>query len=98
MTCAEQRLLRDLQEFEQDLIRQLREGGIQLLPDLVRQARERGFLIGGRRLLLRQLRILFGNQVDGDPERRVVSASLEQVELWMDRILSAGTLAEVLAD
>jgi hypothetical protein len=36
--------------------------------------------------------------VDGDPERRIASASLEQVELWAERILSAGTLAEVLAD
>lgn len=79
MTRAEQRDQQDLREFEQDVIQQLRERGIQALSDLVRQAQERGFLIGMRRALLCQLRIRFGCQVDGDPERRVASASLEQL-------------------
>jgi hypothetical protein len=36
--------------------------------------------------------------VGGAPERRVAFASVEQVELWADRILSAGTLPEIFAD
>jgi hypothetical protein len=98
MTCAEQRIPQDVRELKQDLVQQLRERGIEALPDLIRQAEEGGYLIGARRMLFRQLQIRFGSQVDGDPERRVASASLKQVELWADRILLAGTLAEVLAD
>lgn len=97
----------------QDLIQQLQERGIQIFPDLVRQARERGFaigqdlnyqlwecglLIGARRGLLRQLRFLFGSQVDDEPQRRVAAASREQIVLWAGRILSVQTLAEIFAD
>jgi hypothetical protein len=98
MTFAEQRFLQEIREFEQDLIQQWREHGIQILPDVERRAREHGHHIGMRMALLRQLRFLFGRQVDGDPERRVACASVEQVERWADRILSAGTLAEIFAD
>jgi hypothetical protein len=31
-------------------------------------------------------------------ERRVAAASAEQVEVWAERVLSAATLAELLAD
>jgi hypothetical protein len=89
MTCAAQRISQDIRELDQDLVQQLRERGIEALPDLIRQAEEGGYLIGARRMLFRQLQIRFGSQVDGDPERRVASASLKQVELWADRILSA---------
>jgi hypothetical protein len=51
-----------------------------------------------RKLLLRLLRQRFGDQVDGDTERHVEAASAKQVEAWLDRVLSATTLAELLAD
>jgi hypothetical protein len=51
-----------------------------------------------RKLLLRLLRRRFGVEVDGETERRVAAASAEQVELWAERVLSASTLAELLAD
>jgi hypothetical protein len=34
----------------------------------------------------------------GETERRIVAASAEQVELWAERVLSAATLTELLAD
>ena len=49
-------------------------------------------------VLLRLLRQRFGHEVDAPIERRVVSASFEQVESWTERVLSAATLAELLAD
>jgi hypothetical protein len=35
--------------------------------------------------------------VDGHVEQRVATASIEQLETWSERVLSAGTLAEVFA-
>jgi hypothetical protein len=52
---------------------------------------------GQRKLLLRQLRRRFGSQVDGEMERRLAAASNEQLESWADRVLSAATLADLLA-
>lgn len=59
---------------------------------------ERSIQKGERALLLRQLRKRFGNQVDGDAERRLASASAEQIATWAERVLSAPTLAETLVD
>jgi predicted transposase/invertase (TIGR01784 family) len=53
---------------------------------------------GERGALLRQLRKRFGPQVNDDTERRVAAAPPEQIALWLDRVLSAATLAELLAD
>lgn len=50
-----------------------------------------------RRLLLRLLNERFGDDVDIAIEERVEAASAEQVETWLDHVLSAATLAEVLA-
>jgi hypothetical protein len=63
-----------------------------------REAIQEGFRQGERKLLLRQLRRRFGAEVDGETERRVATAPPEQVEVWADRVLSAATLAELLAD
>jgi predicted transposase/invertase (TIGR01784 family) len=49
-------------------------------------------------VLLRLLRQRFGNEVDVHVERRVAAASLDQLETWTERVLSAATLAELLAD
>ena len=49
-------------------------------------------------VLLHLLRQRFGHEVDAPIERRVASASFEQVETWTERLLSATTLAELLAD
>jgi hypothetical protein len=63
-----------------------------------REAIQEGLEQGERKLLLRQLRRRYGSQVDGETERRVATASAEQIEVWAERVLSAVTLAELLAD
>lgn len=50
-----------------------------------------------RRLLLRMLRQRFGEDVDGATEQRLHAASDAQIEVWIERVLSAPTLAELLA-
>jgi hypothetical protein len=80
----------DDQEFlmnTQDIVETWRQAAIQ-----------EGLEQGERKVLLRQLRRRFGAEVDGEIERRVAAAPAEQVEVWIDRVLSAGTLAELLAD
>ena len=49
-------------------------------------------------VLLQLLRQRFGNEVDAQVERRVATASSEQVATWTRRVLSAATLPELLAD
>ncbi|HMG23017.1 MAG TPA: DUF4351 domain-containing protein, partial [Kofleriaceae bacterium] len=63
-----------------------------------REAIQEGLEQGERKLLLRQLRRRFGAEVDGEIERRVAVAPAEQIEVWAERVLSASTLAELLAD
>lgn len=65
---------------------------------LIQQGRQQGIQEGERGLLLRQLRKRFGAQVNADTERCVAAASPEQIALWAERVLSAATLAELLAD
>jgi hypothetical protein len=50
-----------------------------------------------RRLLLRMLRQRFGEDVDGATEQRLNAASDAQIEVWIERVLSVPTLAELLA-
>ena len=49
-------------------------------------------------MLLRLLRQRFGDAVNAQVEHRIATASLEQVEAWTGRVLSAATLAEAIAD
>lgn len=59
---------------------------------------QEGLEQGERKVLLRQLRRRFGVEVDGEIERRIAAAPAEQIEVWAERVLSAATLAELLAD
>jgi hypothetical protein len=62
------------------------------------EGERRGIQKGKSSLLLGQLRQRFGNQVGAEIERQVATASAEQLDAWGRRILSAATLAELLAD
>jgi predicted transposase YdaD len=68
---------------------------------LIQQGRQEGIQQGRqegeREVLLRQLRARFGNQVDASIERHVEAASGEQIGIWLVRVLSAATLAEIMA-
>ena len=66
--------------------------------DIVETWRREAMKEGERKLLLRLLRRRFGAEVDGEIEHRVAAAPAEQVEVWAERVLSAATLAELLAD
>lgn len=65
---------------------------------LIEQGRQQGFQQGEGAVLLRLLRQRFGDQVDTYVERRIATASVEQLDAWTSRVLSAATLTELLAD
>jgi hypothetical protein len=48
--------------------------------------------------LLRLLRQRFGGAVNPQVEQRIAAASLDQLDAWSARVLSAATLAELFAD
>ena len=62
------------------------------------EAIQEGVEQGERKLLLRLLRRRFGPQVDGEVARRLEAASTAQIEAWTECVLSAATIAELLAD
>jgi len=70
---------------------QIREEGRQ-------EGRREGRREGECAVLLRQLRRRFGTAVNTDIEQRVATASIEQIDTWTERVLSAATLTELLAD
>ena len=77
---------------------QWKEEGLQQgLQQGIQQERQQGRQ-RFQELLLRLLRQRFGDEVDANVELRVATASVEQIETWTDRVLSAATLAELLAD
>jgi predicted transposase/invertase (TIGR01784 family) len=59
------------------------------------QGERAGFQQGERATLLLLLRHRFGNQVDKHVEERVATASIERIETWTIRVLSAATLADL---
>jgi predicted transposase/invertase (TIGR01784 family) len=65
---------------------------------LIEQGREKGRQQGVQELLLLLLRQRFGDAVDAHVEQRIATASIEQIEAWSVRVLSAATLSELLAD
>jgi hypothetical protein len=74
----------------QQLIEQGRQQGLE-------QGLEQGRQQAIQALLLRQLRLRFGDAVDSHVEQRVATASAEELETWSMRVLSAATLAELFA-
>jgi hypothetical protein len=90
-TSDDQEFLMDTQDIVEIWRREAIEEGVE-------QGLKQGVEQGERKLLLRQLRRRFGAEVDGEIERRVAAAGAEQVEVWAERVLSASTLAELLAD
>jgi hypothetical protein len=88
----------DDQEFlmdTQDIVETWRREAVQ---EGVAQGVAQGMAQGERKLLLRMLRRRFGEQVGSETERRLEAASAQQIEVWAERVLSAATLAELLAD
>ncbi len=63
--------------------------------EAIQEGVKQGIQEGECAVLLRQLRQRFGDAVDAPVEQRIATASIEQIDLWTVRILSAATLAEV---
>jgi predicted transposase/invertase (TIGR01784 family) len=74
----------------QQLIEQGRQQGIE---QGIEQGRQRS-----QELLLRMLRQRFGDAVNREVEQRVAAASIDEIETWSVRVLSAAALAELFAD
>jgi hypothetical protein len=92
----------DDQEFlmqTQDIVEIWRQEAIQEgVKQGVQQGVKQGIQQGECAALLRLLRQRFGDAVDAHVEQRVATASIEQIDRWIMRILLATTLAEVFAD
>ncbi|HEY0989467.1 MAG TPA: DUF4351 domain-containing protein [Kofleriaceae bacterium] len=86
-TSDDQEFLMDTQDIVEIWRREAIQEGVQ-----------QGLEQGERKLLLRLLRRRFGVEVDGEIERRVAAAPAQQIDVWAERVLSAATLAELLAD
>ena len=61
------------------------------------EGREEG-LRTSRLLMLHMVQHRFGDQVDPHIEQRLRTATVEQIEAWSVRVLSAASLAELFAD
>ncbi len=92
----------EAQETFMTLAQQLREQGRE---QGLAQGREQGLAQGreqreqaSRALLLRLMQQRFGAALEPHHEQRLHSATLEQVEAWLQRILTAASPAELLAD
>ena len=64
---------------------------------LFEQGREQGIQQGAKAILLRLLRQRFGDAVNADVEQCIATASMEQIDTWCLRMLSAATLGELFA-
>jgi hypothetical protein len=85
---------REDQEFlmhTQDIVENWRQEAIQ-------EGVKQGVKQGESAVLLRQLRQRFGNAIDAHIERRVATASSEQLDTWTMRVLTATSLAELFAE
>ena len=92
------RYILEVNEYvEPEALQALLESGIgPEAKDTVMTAGQRLIQQGKSELLLKLLRRRFGAAVDAKTEHRVMAASAEQIEAWSDRVLSAGTLTELM--
>jgi hypothetical protein len=95
--------LQDL--LERDLGPEAKDAIMTAGQRLIEQGRQQGIEQGieqGRQRfqhsLLRLLRQRFGGAVTPQVEQRIAAASLDQIDAWHARVLSAATLAELFAD
>jgi predicted transposase/invertase (TIGR01784 family) len=103
VTAGQLLIQQGIEQGIQQGIEQGRELGVEQGRQLgVEQGRQLGVEQGRRQgaqgLLVRLLRQRFGAQVDQQVEQRIATASIEQVEAWSLRVLSAGSLAELFVD
>jgi predicted transposase YdaD len=93
--------MNDLQTvLERDLGPETKDAIMTAGQRLIEQGRQQGIHQGIQQatqgVLLRLLRQRFGDAAHGEVEQRIAAASIEQLQTWTDRVLSAATLADVL--
>jgi predicted transposase/invertase (TIGR01784 family) len=86
------------QGIQQGVQQGIHQGVQQGIQQGVQQGIQQGVQQGERALLLRLLRRRFGDELVREREQRVATASAEQIAAWADRMLSAASLDELLAD
>jgi predicted transposase/invertase (TIGR01784 family) len=89
------------QLLEREIGPEAKEAIVTAGQQLIEQGRQQGIEQSRQRLqdlLLRLLRQRFGDEVNAHIEHHVATASVDQIETWTTRVLSAATLAELLAD
>lgn len=72
--------------------------GQRLIEQGVQQGLQQGKVEGERKLLLRQLRQRFGDELEPETVQRIATATAAEIEAWGLRVLSATTLDDVLAN
>jgi predicted transposase YdaD len=89
----------DLEGFVQQMgpkaVEAYMTGAQQLTAQARAEGRAEGQVEGQAELLLKQLRLRFG-ALSPEVEERVRTASVEQLDVWAERVLSAASLQEVL--
>jgi Putative transposase, YhgA-like/Domain of unknown function (DUF4351) len=103
VTAGQQLIQQGIEQGRQLGVEQGRQLGVEQGRQLgVEQGRQQGVEQGRQQgvqgLLVRLLRQRFGPLVDLQVEQRIAAASVEQVEVWSIRVLSAASLAELFAD
>jgi len=86
------------QGVQQGIQQGVQQGIQQGIQQGVQQGIQQGVQQGERALLLRLLRKRFGHHIDASTERRITEATAAQLDTWTERLLSAATLTELLAD
>jgi len=84
--------------LERELGPEAKEAIVTAGQQIREEGRQEGRREGACALLLRQLRRRFGTAVNAAIEQRIATASIEQIDTWAERVLSAATLTELLAD
>jgi hypothetical protein len=89
------------QLVEREIGKDVEEAIVNAVDTLLAEGRnkglEQGRSEGQRQMLVRQLGKRFGT-LPNDAVARVSAATLETLEIWSDRVLTASTLSEVLGD
>ena len=89
------------QAIQEGMAKGLEQGRVQGLEQGRVQGLEQGLQAGARlarqEMLARQLRVRFADEVTTDVQQRIADASTPQLDIWLDRVPTASTLAEIFA-
>ena len=89
---------RALEAFlDQSVTREAKGVSMTVFEQAIQEGREQAAHQTRQVLLARYLRVRFPDQVTTDVDDRVAMASISQLDVWLDRVLTAATLDEIFA-